>query len=161
MDKEVGMTRRPSTDEAVGLLKSELGSERRALDDLVTEDLWRAFLRFGRRLFDVPDAPDADGLLFQHGTHAFDGPPTFVLDLTRQFEVSDSDGDHDHYVQVHCELRYGLAPALEALGSFDSWFFHDAGDDLEEWAQGLTGRAAWATIHRRKPTEIRVYQEQV
>jgi hypothetical protein len=93
--------------------------------------------------------------VIQYGTHAFDGPPAFTLDFTRQFETSDSDGDHDHDVQVHCELGYGLAPDLEALGSFDSWFFHDAGDDLEEWAQGLTERAAWATIHRLKPAEIR------
>jgi hypothetical protein len=156
-----GMTRRLSVDEAVGVLEGELGSGQRVLDDLVTEDLWFSFLRFGRRLFDVSDTPDADGLLFQYGTHAFDGPPAFTLDLTRQFEISDSNGDHDHYVQVHCELRYGRAPALEALGSFDSWFFHDAGDDLEEWAKGLTERAAWATIHRLKPTEIRVYQERV
>ncbi|MGW2445804.1 hypothetical protein, partial [Streptomyces sp. NPDC001675] len=106
-------------------------------------------------------APDVDGLLFQYGTYMFDGPPTFTLDLTRQFEVSDSDGDHDHYMQVHCELRYELTPDLEALGSFDSWYFHDAGGDLEEWVQGLVERAAWAAIRRLKPTEIRVYQEQV
>jgi hypothetical protein len=148
-------------DEAAGLLEGELGSGQRALDELVTEDCWLAFLRFGRRLFDVSDTPDADGLLFQYGTHAFGDPREFTLDLTRQFEISDNDGDHDHYVQVHCELRYRLAPALESLGSFDSWFFHDAGDDLEEWVQGLTERAAWATIRRLRPTEIRVYQEQV
>ncbi|MFJ4777815.1 hypothetical protein [Streptomyces sp. NPDC088762] len=157
------MTRRLSMDEAVGLLEGELGSGsgQRALDDLVTEDFWLAFLRFGRRPFDVPDIPDADGLLFQYGIHAFDGPRAFTLDLTRQFEISASDGDHDHYVQVHCELKYGLAPALEALGSYDSWFFHDAGDDLEEWAQGLTERAAWATIRGLRPIGIRVYREQV
>ncbi|MFD0068719.1 hypothetical protein ACFV99_16585 [Streptomyces sp. NPDC059944] len=155
------MTRRLSMHQAVKLLESELAPGQRALDDLVTEDLWLAFLRFGQRLFDVPDAPDADGLLFQYGTHAFDGPPAFTLDLTRQFEISDGEGDHDHYVQVHCELKYGVTPALEALGSFDSWFFHDAGDDLEVWAQGLTQRVAWATLHKLKPNEIRVYQEQV
>ncbi|MER5890009.1 hypothetical protein ABT160_39805 [Streptomyces sp. NPDC001941] len=155
------MTRRLMVDDAVRVLGSELSSGQRALDDLVTEDLWLAFLRFGRQLFDVPDTPDADGLLFQYGTHAFDGPPAFTLDLTRQFEISDSNGDHDHYLQVHCELTYGHAPTLEALGSFDSWFFHDAGDDLDEWAHGLTERPAWATIHRLKPAEIRTYQEQV
>ncbi|MFB7183633.1 hypothetical protein ACFCYI_38735 [Streptomyces sp. NPDC056257] len=99
-------------DEAVELLEGELGSGQRSLDDLVTEDLWPVFLRFGRRLFDVSDTPDADGLLFQYGTYAFDGPPAFTLDLTRQFEISDNNGDHAHYVQVHCEPRYGLAPAL-------------------------------------------------
>ncbi|MFE1288208.1 hypothetical protein [Streptomyces sp. NPDC058751] len=153
------MTPRPSMDEAVGLLEGELGPRPPAAP--VTEDLWLAFLRFGRRRFHVPDTPDADGLLFQYGIHAFDGPPMFTLDLVRQFEVSDSDGDHDHYVQVHCELRYGLTPALEALGSFDSWFFHDAGDDLEAWAQELTERAAWTAIHGLEPTGIRVYRERV
>ncbi|WP_411088175.1 hypothetical protein [Streptomyces sp. 061-3] len=155
------MTRIPSTDEAVGVLESELRVGRQALADLGTEDAWRAFLRFGRRLFDVPDTPDADGLLFQYGTYSFDGPPTFTLDLTRQFEIADNDGDHDHYVQVHCELRYGYALALQTLGSFDSWFFHDGGDDLDEWAQGLSERAAWSTIRTLEPAEIRVYQEQV
>ncbi|WP_371611841.1 hypothetical protein [Streptomyces clavifer] len=155
------MTRRLSVDEAMGLLEGELGSGQRSLDDLVAKYLWLAFLRFGRRSFDILDTPDADGLLFQYGNYAFDGPPAFTLDLTRQFAISDGYGDHDHYVQVHCELRYGLAPSLEALGSFDSWFFHAAEDDFEEWAQGLTERAAWATIHRLKPTELRVYQERV
>lgn len=153
------MTRRPSVDEAVGLLEGDLGS--RAFADLVTEDVWLVFLRFGRRLFYIPDTPDTDGLLFQYGTYTFDGPATFTLDLTWQFELSDSYGDHDHYMQVHCELQYGLTPALEALGNFNSWFFHDARGDLEEWAQGLSDRAAWTAIHRLKPTEIRVYREQV
>ncbi|WP_234363592.1 hypothetical protein [Streptomyces sp. TN58] len=143
----------------MGLLEGELGSP--AVADLVPGGVWFAFLRFGRRLFRVPDTPDADGLLFQYGTYAFDGPAAFTLDLARQFEVSDSDGEHDHYVQVHCELGFGLTPALEALGSFHSWFFHEAGADLEEWAQGLTERAAWTAIRRLKPTELRVYQERV
>ncbi|MEU2157681.1 hypothetical protein ABZ532_22180 [Streptomyces sp. NPDC019396] len=155
------MTGRPSVDEAAGLLEYDLGSGPRAVADLDTQDAWLAFLRFARRLFDVPDTPDADGLLFQYGAHAFDGPPTFTLDLTRQFEICGSNGDHNHYVQVHCELRYGLAPALEVLGSFDSWFFRDAGDCLEEWVQALTGRAAWTVITAFRPAEIRVYQGQV
>ncbi|MFE4695611.1 hypothetical protein ACFRIC_00825 [Streptomyces sp. NPDC056738] len=147
-------------DEVVEALEGELGAA--TLAGPVTEDAWLAFLRFGRRSFHLSDAPDADGLLFQYGTHAFDGPPTFTLDLVRQFEVTDNSGDHDHYVQVHCELRYGLAPALEALGSFNSWFFHGAGgDDLEQWAHGLTQRPAWTVIRRLEPVEIRVYQEQV
>ncbi|MEU0039843.1 hypothetical protein [Streptomyces sp. NPDC006333] len=106
------MTRRSSADEAVGLLEGELGVGRRALADLSTEDAWRAFLRFGRRLFDVPDTPDTDGLLFQYGTYSFDGPPTFTLDLTRQFEIADSDGDHDHYVQVlRASIQTRTSPA--------------------------------------------------
>jgi len=146
-------------DEAAGLLEGELGS--RVLAEPVTEDVWRAFLRFGRRLFRVPHLPDADGLLVQYGTWAFDGPRRFMLDLVRQFEVSDADGEHCFYAQVHCELRYGRTPALGGLGSFTSWFFHGGGDDLDEWSRGLTERAAWTVIRGLQPAGIRVYQEQV
>lgn len=66
------MTRRPTPDEAVGLLEDELGPGRQVLH-LVTEDIRRAFLRFGRRLFDVTDTPDADGLLFS--CSCGNGPP--------------------------------------------------------------------------------------
>ncbi|MFD9339554.1 hypothetical protein ACFWBF_35000 [Streptomyces sp. NPDC060028] len=148
-------------DEAVGLLEGELEVGWRVSADLGTEDVWLAFLRFGQRLFNVSDAPDADGLLFQYGIYSFDGPAAFTLDLTRQFEAVDSAGNHDHYVQVHCELRYEITPALQGLGSFDSWFFHDAGEDLEEWAVGLSERAVWTTIRTLKPAQIRVYQEHV
>jgi len=155
------MTRRPPTDEAVELLESELRGGQQAFTDLDTKDAWLAFLRFGRQLFDVAHTSDADGLLFQYGTYSFDGPPTFTLDIARQFEIADSDGNHDHYVQVHCELQYSPAPTLQALGSFNSWFFHGAGDDLDEWAEKLSERAAWTTIRTLKPAEIKVYQEQV
>ncbi|MEU4116239.1 hypothetical protein AB0F71_17290 [Kitasatospora sp. NPDC028055] len=143
------------------LLQGELQAGQRAVADLSTEDAWSAFLRFGRARFDTPDTPDADGLLFQYGTYSFDGPPTFSLDLTRQFEINDSSGDHHHYLQVHCELRYDSAAPLSALGSFESWFFHDTEDDLDQWAEGLTDRGAWAVVREHRPVEIRVYREQV
>jgi hypothetical protein len=151
------VTSRPPTGEAVNLLKTELQS----LASPDVEAAWCAFLRFGRRRFDTPVSPDADGLLFQYGTHAFDGPETFVVDLTRQFEVADSDGDHDHYLQVHCELRCGSASELQELQSFDSWFFHDSDEDLDRWAKGVQDRAAWSTIRALKPVEVRVYEEPV
>lgn len=58
-------------------------------------------------------------------------------------------------------MSVGFVPALVALGSFDSWFFHDAGGDLDEWARGLAERAAWRMIRGLRPTGIRVYQERV
>ncbi|MEU0741940.1 hypothetical protein [Streptomyces sp. NPDC006134] len=155
------MTRRLSIGEAAGLLEVELRAGQQAVGRLGAEDAWEAFLRFGRQLFDVSDTPDADGLLFQYGTYSFDGPPTFTVDPVRQFEVSGEDGDFDHYLQVHCEIRFRSDPALEALGSFNSWFFHGAGADLEEWAHELTEQSAWATVRALAPTEIRVFQERV
>ncbi|MFJ5707332.1 hypothetical protein [Streptomyces sp. NPDC093105] len=155
------MAQRALVDQAEGLFEMELRAGRQTLADLTTEEAWLAFLRFGRQLFDVSDTPDTDGLLFQYGTYSFDGPRSFTLDLARQFEISDGNGEHDHYVQIHCELRYGPIPALEALGNFDSWFFHDAGEDLDEWSRSLTERTAWTTIRTLQPGEIRVYRERV
>ncbi|GGT24466.1 hypothetical protein GCM10010271_29820 [Streptomyces kurssanovii] len=34
-----------------------------------------------------------------------------------RFDIID-DGEHDHYMQVHCELRYEPEPDLDALGRF-------------------------------------------
>ncbi|MFD9487606.1 hypothetical protein ACFWBX_27290 [Streptomyces sp. NPDC059991] len=123
------MSGKPATVEALRLLERELqAAERERSPGLDGEDAWRAFLRFGRLRFATADTPDADGLLVQYGTHAFDGPATFTLDFARQFEAVDSDGDHEHYVQVHCELHYRPVPALQALGTWSSWYFHDAED---------------------------------
>ncbi|CAG7641686.1 conserved hypothetical protein [Actinacidiphila bryophytorum] len=155
------MAGRPSTGQAVELLQAELETGRQALGGLDAEGAWRAFLRFAWLRFDLTDTPDADGLLFQYGTYAFDGPAVFMVDLTRQFEIADRQGDHDHFLQVHCELRFGAAPALLALGSFDSWFFHGGGGDLDEWAEAMSGREGWARIRTLKPAGIRVHQERV
>ncbi|WP_448316031.1 hypothetical protein [Streptomyces sp. CO7] len=155
------MTSRPSIDEAMGLLEAEVRAERQAGSCLDLEAAWAAFLRFGRQLFDVSDAPDGDGLLFQYGTYSFEGPPAFTVDLARQFEVFDAVGDHAEYVQLHCEVRFAPEPALKAVGSFTSWFFHDDGQDLDAWAREVTARPAWAMVCARTPAEVRVYQEGV
>jgi hypothetical protein len=116
---------------------------------------------FGRRRFWTPDVADADGLLFQFGTYAFDGPPTFSPDLVRQFEVADGAGEHDHYLQVHCELRFAPTEELVTLGSYSSWFFHDGDGDLEGWAAGPLARPDRAVIGGRTPAEVKVYREEV
>ncbi|MFF3609200.1 hypothetical protein [Streptomyces sp. NPDC002463] len=83
----------------------------------------------------------------------------FTVDLTRQFDVTDDDGEHDHYVQVHCELRYEPEPDLDALGSFESWFFHDAAADLDEWFTAMEGRLA--LLLGRRPSGNDLYVEPV
>ncbi|MFJ9339456.1 hypothetical protein ACIRP0_09205 [Streptomyces sp. NPDC101733] len=83
----------------------------------------------------------------------------FTLDLTRQFEVNDAEGEHDHYVRVHCELRYEPQAALRKLGTFDTWFFHDTDGDLGAWADSLSGHLELLQDH--KPAEIRLYEEPI
>jgi hypothetical protein len=51
--------------------------------------------------FDV-DGPEGDGVLYQSGVFSFYGEAEFYIDFVRQFEVTDADGEYDHYEQVHC-----------------------------------------------------------
>lgn len=154
------MSGRPPIDGAADLLRAQMRVGHLS-SPTTTEDAWSAFARFGRLRFSTADSPDVDGLLFQYGVYAFDGPEAFSLDLTRQFDVLDDEGDHDHFVQVHCELVYEPVPALAALGNFSSWFFHDSGDDLERWLAAFTARDAWAVIREHSPVKIEVYRETV
>ncbi|MFF0087652.1 hypothetical protein ACFYR1_49725 [Streptomyces canus] len=151
------MPHRPPISEALSFLREELESGHRKLAGLTACAVWSAFLRFGRQRFDTAATPDSDGLLFQYGTYAFGGPSMFTLDLTRQFEVNDAEGEHDHYVQIHCELRYEPQATLRKLGTFDSWFFHDADGDLDAWADSLSGHLELLQHH--KPAEINLYEE--
>ncbi|MFE9928078.1 hypothetical protein [Streptomyces sp. NPDC005533] len=143
------------------ILRAELAAGRSTTTELTTKAAGLAYVRFGRQRFDAAAAPDADGLLFQYGTYAFSGRPMFTVDLTRQFGISasDADGEHDQYVQVHCELRYEPEPVLDALGCFDSWFFHDTEADLEQWF--ATMQEHLAILLERAPSEIDVYEQPV
>ncbi|MEV8398434.1 hypothetical protein [Streptomyces niveus] len=145
-------------EEALDLLRAELEVGRSAKAELTTRAAWRAFIRFGRQRFATAPTPDSDGLLFQYGTYDFSGRPMFTVDLTRQFDISDDDGEHDRYVQVHCELRYECEPALDALGDFNSWFFHDADADLDEW---LADMEVQLELLLGGPSEVDVYEESV
>lgn len=146
-------------EKALDVLRAELEVGRSTKTELTTRTAWLAFMRFARQCFATAPTPDADGLLFQYGTYAFSGRPMFTVDLTRQFDVSDDEGEHEHYVQVHCELRYECEPVLDALGSFDSWFFHDANADLEEWCAAMERHLE--LVLARVPAEIDVYEELV
>ena len=80
---------------------------------------WSAFKVYGREVFGTPDV----GLLFQVGTYDFTGVPLFYFDPVCQFEVTDADGEHDRFEQLHCEMTRQadeLLNGIEAsLWSFD------------------------------------------
>ncbi|MFD9516144.1 hypothetical protein [Streptomyces sp. NPDC059979] len=151
------MRNRPQREEALAFLRAELAAGRSTTTELTTRAAWRAWARFAQQRFDAAPTPDSDGLLFQYGTYSFSGRPMFTLDLTRQFDVNDDDGEHDHFVQVHCELRYEPEPALDALGSFSSWFFHDTDEDLDQWFAAMEGHLE--VLLDRRPSEIDLYEE--
>ncbi|GCD47842.1 hypothetical protein [Streptomyces paromomycinus] len=151
-------------DEAAARLQAELHAVTGRTAPLTTaaaEQAWRAYIRFARQCFATPATPDADSLLFEYGTFALDGPPAFTLDLSRQFEVEDEDGEHDHYVQVHCALRYAPAPGLRTLGHFGSWFVFGSDGDVDRWAHEVRSQAVWKTVRDHEPTTIAISQERV
>jgi hypothetical protein len=80
---------------------------------------WSAFKDFGREIF----GSEGVGLLFQVGTYDFTGESLFYFDPVCQFEITDPDGAHDHFEQLHCELTCapdGAVNGIEAsLWSFD------------------------------------------
>jgi hypothetical protein len=147
----------PRPEDALDCLRAEPAAGRSAMAGSTTRDAWLAFMRFGRSRFDTASTSDSDGLLFQYGTYVFSGRPMFTVDLTRQFDVSDDDGEHDHHMQVHCELRYEPERDLDALGSFDSWFFHGADADLDGWFAAMEERLV--LLLDRRPAEIDLYEE--
>jgi len=151
------MSSRPPLTDALRDLRMEIGSEKRGN----AEDVWAAFLRFGRLRYDTAETPDADGLLFQYGTFSFYGQMEFLLDFMRQFEINDVDGEHERYVQVHCELRCADEPALREVGSFNSWFFHDGAEDLDQWAGAVHGLEVWEVVRDRMPSGLRISMEDI
>jgi len=80
---------------------------------------WSAFKAYGREVF----GPHSVGLLFQVGTYSFSGTPLFYFDPVCQFEITDSDGEHDHFEQLHCEMTClsdaHLSKINASLWSFD------------------------------------------
>jgi hypothetical protein len=58
-------------------------------------------------------------------------------------------------------VRHGRESQQQDLGSFNSWFFHDAEDDLGHWAQALRNQPVWTAISALKPVVITVCQERV
>ena len=71
----------------------------------------------GQRAECAPPEEDGDMLLFQWGTYDFAAPPTFQLDITRQFIVPDEDEPY----QLHLTFHFASTSALQALNSGNKW----------------------------------------
>ena len=61
-------------------------------------------------------------------TSDFSGSPLFYFDLVCQFEQTDSEGEHDHYEQLHCELTCPPSETLKST-STNLWSFDFATAD--------------------------------
>ena len=81
-------------------------------------DAWQAFKDYGRSV----SLAGGTGLLFQVGTYDFEGRPLFYFDPVCQFEIVASDGEHEGFEQLHCELSCLPGPELENLQA-NLWSF--------------------------------------
>jgi hypothetical protein len=152
---------RPATiGEAAAVFHALITAHDLRVEELTARSAWQVFGDYGRVTFETPDLPDADGLLYQYGMHRLRRWSLFELDLVRQFEVVDAGGDHDHYVQMHCTLRYAPTPELAALGADHCWWFPDQGA-LAAWLHSVATRPEWAVLDAQEPKQVAVYQEDV
>jgi hypothetical protein len=69
---------------------------------------WQAFKHF----CEIPVNCAGDGVLFQTGTYAFSGEPSFQLDFTRQFSFEE-DGEYAGMEQLHCTFHFRDVADLE------------------------------------------------
>jgi hypothetical protein len=58
---------------------------------------------------------DADGIVYEFGTFAFDGPASFQVSLTRQSTRPDVDED-ENLDQLRCVLHYPVTAETSAFG---------------------------------------------
>ncbi|HKF88981.1 MAG TPA: hypothetical protein VKB85_13035 [Propionibacteriaceae bacterium] len=133
------MSRPAAIGEAAAVFHALVTAHGLQLEELTARSAWQVFGDYGRVAFETPDLPDADGLLYQYGMHRLRQRSLFELDLVRQFEVVDAEGNHDHYVQMHCTLRYAPTPELAALGADQCWWFPDQGA-LAAWLHSVAAR---------------------
>jgi hypothetical protein len=152
--------RAAATGEAAAVFLARLAAQGLRVEELTARSAWQVFGDYSHVAFDTPDLADADGLLYQYGMYRLREQSLFELDLVRQFEIIDAEGEHDHYIQMHCTLRYAPTPELEALGADHCWWFPSQGA-LAAWLGSVAARPEWAVFGTQKPTQVAVNQEDV
>ncbi|WP_405910221.1 hypothetical protein OG742_42090 [Streptomyces sp. NBC_00828] len=121
-------------------------------------DLAEAVRRFEETEFEVPEAADTDGFLFQYGYVNWFAEPTFVLGFTRQLGVGEEDSV-DEYVQVQYEYQYRHDAELSHLKSPDSWWFRDDGTPFAEWLAAAMRDPVWDVIGKKTPVAFEVTED--
>lgn len=79
---------------------------------------WAAFKDYARTVI----LGGGNGLLFQVGTHDFEGRPMFYFDSVCQFQLLDANGEHEGFEQLHCELSCPPRPELGGVET-NLWSF--------------------------------------
>jgi hypothetical protein len=100
-----------------------------------------------------------EGFLFEYGPASL--TPSFFVGLVRQFDLVDSDGEHEGYVQVHCRYEFGFDDELTAAGRYNEWWFADDDEPFEAWFAKVRNHPVWRILLDRSPSSFTVRQENV
>jgi hypothetical protein len=105
------------------------------------ERTWEVIRRFAEERVDDAQALEegGDGILAQYGIFAWDGPPHFELDMTRQFSFADDDGEYSHMTQLQCTFQFAVTDELRALGEDNLWSFDLTLDTFFEKSLAMPG----------------------
>jgi len=91
---------------------------------------------------------DGDMLLFQWGVYNFSGPPTFQINLTRQFILPDEDEPY----QLSLTFHHAPSDQMKALKEGNRWCHSTA--DLPEFTTFIDRSAAVAAAIDSKPSKV-------
>ncbi len=86
----------------------------------------------------------------------------FYLDFLRQFDVTDEDGEHDHFEQLHCEFRFPITAETRSFERFNHWWF--AGEGSEAWSNFIElveQRPEFVAMTSTTPQAVSIQQEPV
>jgi hypothetical protein len=147
-------------DDAVACFERIAAAQGMPSGEPTAAQAWNVFASFARVPFDVPVGSDTDGLLYEYGVFHFTGTPRFTLSFVRQFETL-ADGEHDHYIQFHCDLLFEPTADLKALGAYNSWRFSRDAASVDAWLLQIRARPEWELFAVYAPISHEVWQEDV
>jgi hypothetical protein len=144
-----------SAERALRTMLAEAG-----VDGAVTDPgaAWQVFKAFASRPVagDPPTHLVSDDFLFQWYLDASGagGGERIVVDFTRQFTISDEDGDYDHMEQLRCAFAFEPTPGLAEVGVGALW----SAGAMEDWIAQAEQSAGFSMLSSGRPADVRIEQ---
>lgn len=130
----------------------------RVLESVTPRQVFEAMFAFyaEQRAEDVSIENDGDMLLYEWGVYRFSGPEMFQLSITRQFVVTDDDGDEPY--QLRLTMHFEPTQALRQLGRGDKWCHSP--DELQAIKQFAESSTPFRMLAATQPAHLELYFEQ-
>ena len=116
---------------------------------------------FERIHFDLSSQTEADGFLFQFGSVNWLPEPAFVVDVTRQLEMTDSGGEHEGYIQVALGFHFQMSDKLATVVDHSNWWFRGSATTFESWFRDVRHSQIWDILVGETPQAFEVTDSEV